>query len=408
MAVQIRNLNDLRSEDQKLYETLTDIVSQVNNVAQQTNSNPADVVEAPPAISSLNVTGQNGFFHGAIADHNHIYRGINYFVEHADNPNFTDPQIVHLGPSRNFTLQLGNTTRYWRAYSSYGSSPPSSPAYHGNAAYPQPVSAGGPLGPPNFLPSQGSGTGAVGQGLSGQGPIPFRSPDGKPPIRGTVPNTSGSGGSAVTPSALGVPNPSLTAAAGKGGGAGGVGTVTSAGLSSPAEFTVSGSPVTTAGTLTFTKATQSANTVWAGPTSGAAAQPTFRSLVSADLPLVPIVSIVGCRAVSTGIAAIIQIPFNLTITGWAIISDVSGTVSVDVDFHSGSAPPSAPSIPNTSTDKISASAPVAISAAQSAAGGSSAISTWTTSLTQWGSVQFNVTSFSGCSWAQVSIYGTRS
>jgi hypothetical protein len=69
-----------------------------------------------------------------------------------------------------------------------------------------------------------------------------------------------------------------------GGGGGGSGTVTSVGLTMPAEFTVAGSPVTTTGTLGVTKATQAANKVWAGPTSGGAAAPTFRSLVSADLP----------------------------------------------------------------------------------------------------------------------------
>lgn len=62
------------------------------------------------------------------------------------------------------------------------------------------------------------------------------------------------------------------------------GSVTSVGLSLPGIFTVSGSPVTTSGTLTGTLATQSANKVFAGPTSGAAATPTFRSLVAADLP----------------------------------------------------------------------------------------------------------------------------
>lgn len=62
------------------------------------------------------------------------------------------------------------------------------------------------------------------------------------------------------------------------------GTVTSVGLSAPAEFSVSGSPVTTSGTLTLTKVNQNANRVYAGPTSGAAAQPTFRALVSADIP----------------------------------------------------------------------------------------------------------------------------
>ena len=62
------------------------------------------------------------------------------------------------------------------------------------------------------------------------------------------------------------------------------GGVTSITLVAPAEFVVSGSPVTTSGTLTLTKATQSANTVWAGPSSGAAAQPSFRALVGGDLP----------------------------------------------------------------------------------------------------------------------------
>ena len=64
----------------------------------------------------------------------------------------------------------------------------------------------------------------------------------------------------------------------------GTGTVTSVALTAPAEFSVSGSPVTTSGTLAITKATETANTVWAGPTTGAAAQPTFRALVTADMP----------------------------------------------------------------------------------------------------------------------------
>ena len=64
----------------------------------------------------------------------------------------------------------------------------------------------------------------------------------------------------------------------------GTGTVTSVGLALPGIFTVSGSPVINTGTLTGTLATQSANLVWAGPTTGAAATPTFRSLVGADLP----------------------------------------------------------------------------------------------------------------------------
>lgn len=72
-----------------------------------------------------------------------------------------------------------------------------------------------------------------------------------------------------------------------GGGGGGSGTVTSVALadgSSTAIYTITGSPVIAAGTLTFSLKTQAANLVLAGPTTGAAAQPTFRSLVVADLP----------------------------------------------------------------------------------------------------------------------------
>jgi hypothetical protein len=63
-----------------------------------------------------------------------------------------------------------------------------------------------------------------------------------------------------------------------------VGTVTSVGLSLPAIFNVSGSPVTTSGTLTGALANQNANTIFAGPTTGGAAVPTFRALVAADIP----------------------------------------------------------------------------------------------------------------------------
>lgn len=71
------------------------------------------------------------------------------------------------------------------------------------------------------------------------------------------------------------------------GGGGGSGTVTSVGLSDGSSspiFSIAGTPVTSSGTLIETLLTQSANTCLAGPTSGGAAQPTFRSLVANDIP----------------------------------------------------------------------------------------------------------------------------
>jgi hypothetical protein len=61
------------------------------------------------------------------------------------------------------------------------------------------------------------------------------------------------------------------------------GTVTSVALSAPSIFTVSGSPVTTTGTLGLTLVSQAANTFFAAP-SGVAGAPTFRTLTAADLP----------------------------------------------------------------------------------------------------------------------------
>lgn len=72
------------------------------------------------------------------------------------------------------------------------------------------------------------------------------------------------------------------------GSSGGSGTVTSVGLADGSTvplYAISGSPVTTSGTLTFTLATQVKNLVLAGPATGSNAQPTFRALVIADLPV---------------------------------------------------------------------------------------------------------------------------
>jgi hypothetical protein len=92
------------------------------------------------------------------------------------------------------------------------------------------------------------------------------------------------------------PNQTINATGGGGGGGGG--TVTSVGLSLPALFSVTGSPVTTSGTLTATLAAQSANLVWAGPATGAAAAPSFRSLVAGDIPTIAAGQVSGLAAVA--------------------------------------------------------------------------------------------------------------
>lgn len=109
-----------------------------------------------------------------------------------------------------------------------------------------------------------------------------------------------------------------------------VGTVTSVGLALPGQFTISGSPVTSTGTLTGAWATQSPNIVFAGPTSGGATAPTFRSLVGADLPN-PVASTLG------GVKSLAAVA-HLFLTGIATdgtptaaqpaFTDISGTAQI--------------------------------------------------------------------------------
>lgn len=102
------------------------------------------------------------------------------------------------------------------------------------------------------------------------------------------------------------------------------GTVTSVALSTPGVlYTVSGSPVTTSGTLTLNLISQAANTVFAGPTTGASAAPTFRALVSADIPIL--------NQNTTGTAANITATSNSTLTTLSALSlpgsQVTGNIS---------------------------------------------------------------------------------
>ena len=102
---------------------------------------------------------------------------------------------------------------------------------------------------------------------------------------------------------------------------GGVGSVTSVGLALPALFAVSGSPVTTTGTLTATLATQAANQLWAGPSSGSAAAPTFRVLANADLPITGVAAGTYPK-VTVNTAGVV----TASASQIALATDVSGTL----------------------------------------------------------------------------------
>ena len=125
----------------------------------------------------------------------------------------------------------------------------------------------------------------------------------------------------------------------------GGGSVTNVALSLPGIFTVTGSPITGAGTLTGTFNTQAANTALRGPVSGSAASPTFRADVVADLPTgIPLAniatiaspSLLGNGSGSTAIPAALTPGVNLCVTASTInvCSPVETTTTSSVTLAS--------------------------------------------------------------------------
>jgi hypothetical protein len=105
----------------------------------------------------------------------------------------------------------------------------------------------------------------------------------------------------------------------------GGGSLTSVALTMPAEFAVAGSPITSSGTLAVTSVAENANTVYAGPSSGSAAAPGFRTLVTADMPA-------GVGTVtSVQLTGVFGALFTGSISGTNPIT-TSGTFTVNIDM----------------------------------------------------------------------------
>ena len=102
-----------------------------------------------------------------ITDNSTVNRGIFYFAESDTSASFPGPHVYFLGSSRNLRVSLGNQTLYWRAYSQYLGSDPSTPVAFGTP--PTAVVGGGAVTGPQMQPSSGSGTAAGDEGGSGFG-----------------------------------------------------------------------------------------------------------------------------------------------------------------------------------------------------------------------------------------------
>ncbi len=103
----------------------------------------------------------------------------------------------------------------------------------------------------------------------------------------------------------------------------GSGTVTSVGLTVPADETVTGSPITTSGTLAVTRNSESANLFLASP-NGASGVPSYRAIVAADVPTL--------NQNTTGTASNVTATSNSTLTTLSALSlpysQLTGTPTV--------------------------------------------------------------------------------
>lgn len=182
--IKIRNLDYIRSAKpddpqfgSRLYEALQDFNTAISNHLMQTNGDPTGEPQAPPPLAAINVTSTSVGHHISLTHPGNFYRGIEYHAEYADNPAFSNPFPVHLGPAREMDVATGNQSLYWRAFAQYPTGQRTAPIYFGGN---QPTAVTG--GTATTLgSSQGSGTGQPGEGLSGFGPVQFRG--NTPPVR---------------------------------------------------------------------------------------------------------------------------------------------------------------------------------------------------------------------------------
>jgi hypothetical protein len=162
----VPQLAQIKARDPYLYESLKQVVGAVNSIGRATGVDPSGSIAAPAPIGSVSVAAADGIFDIALTDNSPVRRGVFYFLESDTEPSFSSPHVYFLGSSRNLRASLGNQTLYWRGYSQYIGSVPSTPVPFGSP--PTAVTGGGSAGPPP-QPSSGSGTATAQQGGSGFG-----------------------------------------------------------------------------------------------------------------------------------------------------------------------------------------------------------------------------------------------
>lgn len=112
------------------------------------------------------------------------------------------------------------------------------------------------------------------------------------------------------------------------------GTVTSVGISVPSFLSRTGSPITSAGTIAITLANQSANQIFAGPSSGSSAAPAFRVLVSDDMPTIALAKLATTTASRAAVfngSGALAASSTITTTELDYLDGVTSNIQTQID-----------------------------------------------------------------------------
>jgi len=181
MAVQVdRHIDQLKRMPifgRYLFRALSGLQDGINNLAVNIAADATKNLPPPPPPQKIDVkTDNKGFVHAVITDHGQIRRGINYFVEYANEPTFLQPHVKSLHASRTMEqIALpalhddGVTPQRWyfRTYSQYPHGKASAKILFGGDTATA-VNPGGTQAL-TLLPSTGSGTAPANGQSAGQG-----------------------------------------------------------------------------------------------------------------------------------------------------------------------------------------------------------------------------------------------
>jgi hypothetical protein len=162
VKVQIKNLGYIQKTDFKYAEAFEDVGNAVGNVANQTASDPTGANNTPAPIGGIQAQHLgNGILDFAITDNGAVQRAVDYVVELANNPGFSNARTVHFSPSRNGTVTVPNGNWYLKGYHQYRfGGRPSRPIVTG------PINVTGSV---NGILLDGQGCGVAAPGTTGQG-----------------------------------------------------------------------------------------------------------------------------------------------------------------------------------------------------------------------------------------------